>query len=84
MEKHADLVARQAKAREVKKVEHERKKDIRSDTERKGDDLVRNRPMPRARLTLQGWNPMAVRPFGKLGRAEAATIGLNSTKLRPN
>ena len=38
---HADLVARQAKAREAKKVEHERKKAILSDAEWKGDDFVK-------------------------------------------
>jgi dihydropyrimidine dehydrogenase (NADP+)/dihydropyrimidine dehydrogenase (NAD+) subunit PreA len=38
---HADLVARQAKAREAKKAEHERKKAIRSDEEWQGDDFVK-------------------------------------------
>jgi len=38
---HADLVARQAKAREAKKAEHERKKTIRSDAEWQGDDFVK-------------------------------------------
>jgi dihydropyrimidine dehydrogenase (NADP+)/dihydropyrimidine dehydrogenase (NAD+) subunit PreA len=38
---HADLVARQAKARDAKKAEHERKKAIRSDEEWQGDDFVK-------------------------------------------
>jgi len=38
---HADLVARQATAREAKKAEHERKKGIRSDAEWLGDDFVK-------------------------------------------
>jgi dihydropyrimidine dehydrogenase (NADP+)/dihydropyrimidine dehydrogenase (NAD+) subunit PreA len=38
---HADLVARQAKAREAKKAEHERSKTVRSDGEWKGDDFVK-------------------------------------------
>ena len=38
---HADLVARQAQARAAKKAEHERKKEIRSDAEWKGDDFVK-------------------------------------------
>jgi dihydroorotate dehydrogenase subfamily 1 len=38
---HADLVARQATAREAKKAEHERKKAIRSDAEWQGDDFVK-------------------------------------------
>jgi dihydropyrimidine dehydrogenase (NADP+)/dihydropyrimidine dehydrogenase (NAD+) subunit PreA len=38
---HADLVARQARARAAKKAEHERKKSIRSDAEWEGDDFVK-------------------------------------------
>jgi dihydropyrimidine dehydrogenase (NADP+)/dihydropyrimidine dehydrogenase (NAD+) subunit PreA len=38
---HADLVARQSQARAAKKIEHERKKGIRSDAEWAGDDFVK-------------------------------------------